>query len=108
MTDLNAEVKRAQQKSRSGPGGGGDPSSVLRDLFFNLPGGEGNSMSRDMEGIERIRAQGQFWVCDTWDADRVLTLLEKAKAPEGKNLKRCLLRSFTPSFGRSSVSGTAS
>ncbi|KAJ8076424.1 hypothetical protein PM082_000847 [Marasmius tenuissimus] len=59
VTDLNAEVKRAQQKSRSGPGGGGDPSSVLRDLFFNLPGGEGNSMSRDMEGIERIRAQGQ-------------------------------------------------
>ncbi|KAF9268848.1 Het-C-domain-containing protein [Marasmius fiardii PR-910] len=60
VTDLNAEISRAKQKDRSGPGGGGtpDPAAVLRDLLFKLPGGEGNSMSRDMEGVERIRAQG--------------------------------------------------
>lgn len=61
VTDLNAEISRARQKDRSGPGGRGgqDPAAVLRDLLFKLPGGEGTSMSRDMEGVERIRAQGQ-------------------------------------------------
>ncbi|KAG7098509.1 hypothetical protein E1B28_000453 [Marasmius oreades] len=61
VTDLNAEITKAKQKDRSrGPGGGTtDPAGVLRDLLFKLPGGEGNSMSRDMEGVERIRAQGQ-------------------------------------------------
>ncbi|KAL0581875.1 hypothetical protein V5O48_000104 [Marasmius crinis-equi] len=59
VTDLNAEMNKAKQKDRSGGSGGNDPSSVLRDLLFKIPGGEGNSMSRDMEGIERIRAQGQ-------------------------------------------------
>ncbi|KAK7041417.1 hypothetical protein VNI00_009283 [Paramarasmius palmivorus] len=58
VTDLNAELKKARQKdqaTRSG-GPGGNPSTVLRDLLFKLPGGEGNEMSRDMESIERIRA----------------------------------------------------
>ncbi|ESK92001.1 heterokaryon incompatibility protein het-c [Moniliophthora roreri MCA 2997] len=59
VTDLNKELTKARQKeqsTRSGPGGPGNPSTVLRDLFFKLPGGEGNEMSRDMESIERIRA----------------------------------------------------
>jgi hypothetical protein len=34
------------------------PADTLRDLLFNLPGGSGGDMSRDMEGIERIRAGG--------------------------------------------------
>jgi hypothetical protein len=29
---------------------------VLRDLLFKLPGGGGSEMSREMDGIERIRA----------------------------------------------------
>ncbi|KAJ7634884.1 heterokaryon incompatibility protein HET-C [Roridomyces roridus] len=55
VSDLNKELEKARSANRSGPGGGG-PSSVLRDLFFKLPGGSGSEMSREMEGIERIRA----------------------------------------------------
>jgi hypothetical protein len=33
-----------------------DSSSVLRDLLFKLPGGSGSEMTREMEGIEHIRA----------------------------------------------------
>ena len=40
---------------------GRSPSDILRDLLFKLPGGSGTEITRDMEGIERIRdapAQG--------------------------------------------------
>ncbi|KAG1753537.1 Het-C-domain-containing protein [Suillus paluster] len=49
VTDLNKELDRARSKSTSS----GD---VLRDAFLKLPGGSGDKMSRDMEGIERMRA----------------------------------------------------
>ncbi|KAJ7108550.1 heterokaryon incompatibility protein Het-C-domain-containing protein [Mycena epipterygia] len=56
VSDLNKELDKARSAStRSGPGGS-NPSSILRDLFFTLPGGSGSEMSREMEGIERIRA----------------------------------------------------
>jgi hypothetical protein len=29
---------------------------MLRDAFLKLPGGSGDKMGRDMEGIERMRA----------------------------------------------------
>lgn len=35
--------------------GGSSPADTLRDLLFKLPGGSGGEMSRDMEGIERLR-----------------------------------------------------
>jgi hypothetical protein len=35
---------------------GGNPDDVLRDLLFKLPGGAGGEMTREMDGIERIRA----------------------------------------------------
>jgi hypothetical protein len=35
---------------------GGNPGDALRDLLFKLPGGTGGEMTREMEGIERIRA----------------------------------------------------
>lgn len=55
MSDLNKELEKARSTStRSGPGG--NPSSILRDLLFSIPGGTGGEMSREMEGIERIRA----------------------------------------------------
>jgi hypothetical protein len=57
VTDLNKELNKARSNSqRSGPGGSGNPADVLRDLLFKLPGGNGSDMSRDMEGIERLRA----------------------------------------------------
>ncbi|KAL0960132.1 hypothetical protein HGRIS_011768 [Hohenbuehelia grisea] len=60
VSDLNKELDKARQKSRSntrGPGGApSDPGDVLRDLLFSIPGGAGGDMSRDLEGIERIRA----------------------------------------------------
>ncbi|KZV99953.1 Het-C-domain-containing protein [Exidia glandulosa HHB12029] len=58
VSDLNREMSKASQKSRGGPGGK-DSSSMLRDLFFQLPGGGGNDMARDMDGIERLRAAPQ-------------------------------------------------
>ncbi|KAJ3735714.1 heterokaryon incompatibility protein Het-C-domain-containing protein [Lentinula guzmanii] len=60
VTDLNKEFDKARAtQQRSGPGGATDPTSVLRDLFFSLPGGSGNEMSREMESVQRIRAGPQ-------------------------------------------------
>ncbi|KAJ7033651.1 heterokaryon incompatibility protein Het-C-domain-containing protein [Mycena alexandri] len=54
VSDLNKELEKARSVSntRSGPGG----DTVLRDLLFSLPGGSGTEMSRELEGVERIRA----------------------------------------------------
>ena len=35
--------------------GGSSPAEILRDYLFKLPGGAGTEISREMEGIERIR-----------------------------------------------------
>ncbi|CAK5262127.1 unnamed protein product [Mycena citricolor] len=51
VSDLNKELDKARSSARSG-----NQSSVLRDMLFNIPGGAGGEMSREMEGIERIRA----------------------------------------------------
>ncbi|KAI0051363.1 Het-C-domain-containing protein [Auriscalpium vulgare] len=58
VTDLNKAIDSAKTRSR---GGGLTPADTLRDLLFKLPGGSSSEMSRDLEGIERIRdapAQG--------------------------------------------------
>ncbi|KAI0254644.1 heterokaryon incompatibility protein Het-C-domain-containing protein [Lactifluus subvellereus] len=52
VSDLNKAV--ASARSRSAPGER-SPSDTLRDLLFRLPGGGGMEITRDMEGIERIR-----------------------------------------------------
>ncbi|THH05855.1 hypothetical protein EW146_g9788, partial [Bondarzewia mesenterica] len=52
VSDLNREMSKARSKSASG---GLNPADTARDLLFKLPGGKGSEMSRDMEGIERIR-----------------------------------------------------
>ncbi|KAJ4483403.1 heterokaryon incompatibility protein HET-C, partial [Lentinula aciculospora] len=60
VTDLNKEFDKARAtQQRSGPGGGTDPATVLRDLFFSMPGGSGNEMSREMDSVQRIRAGPQ-------------------------------------------------
>jgi hypothetical protein len=41
-------------RSRSASGGP-SPVDSLRDLLFKLPGGTGTDISREMEGVERIR-----------------------------------------------------
>jgi hypothetical protein len=42
----------ARERSMSGER---SPADILRDLLFKLPGGQGTGISRDMDGIERIR-----------------------------------------------------
>ncbi|KAJ7240833.1 heterokaryon incompatibility protein Het-C-domain-containing protein [Mycena haematopus] len=54
VSDLNKELDKARSTTRSGSDV--TPASVLRDFFFKLPGGTGSEMSREVEGIERIRA----------------------------------------------------
>ncbi|TRM63671.1 heterokaryon incompatibility protein Het-C-domain-containing protein [Schizophyllum amplum] len=56
VTDLNQEIENAKTKSRdrSGPGGGGD-MSTLRDLFGLLPDGSGGDLSRDMDNLSSLR-----------------------------------------------------
>ena len=57
MTDLNRELDKANARSRGTRGEPGfDSANTLRRLLFSLPGGTGDTMSRDMENIERIRA----------------------------------------------------
>lgn len=58
MSDLNKELDKARAKSMSTTrgGSGGSPADTLRDMLFNLPGGAGGDMSREMDSIERIRA----------------------------------------------------
>ncbi|EIN08362.1 Het-C-domain-containing protein [Punctularia strigosozonata HHB-11173 SS5] len=54
VTDLNKALDSA--KSRSVQDRGGSPANTLRDLLFKLPGADNSEMSREMDGIERIRA----------------------------------------------------
>lgn len=49
-------MDKASTRSRST--NGPQTSTVLRELIFQLPGG-GSDLSRDMEGVERIRASTQ-------------------------------------------------
>ncbi|KAG1862734.1 heterokaryon incompatibility protein Het-C-domain-containing protein [Suillus subalutaceus] len=49
VTELNKEFDRARSKPNSS-------SDMLRDAFLKLPGGSGDKMGRDMEGIQRMRA----------------------------------------------------
>jgi len=54
VVDLNAELDKARlQQSRSGPS-----SNALRELLFKLPDNHGGKMERELQGVERIRAQG--------------------------------------------------
>lgn len=57
MTDLNAELNKARAKS--GPEGSGaiSPSDVLRDLLFKIPGGDRGEMQRELDSVNRIRAE---------------------------------------------------
>ncbi|KAI0281811.1 heterokaryon incompatibility protein HET-C [Russula aff. rugulosa BPL654] len=52
VSDLNKAMDSARERSVSG-----GPSSVdgLRDLLFKLPGGTGTEITREMEGVQRIR-----------------------------------------------------
>ncbi|KAI0703749.1 heterokaryon incompatibility protein Het-C-domain-containing protein [Cytidiella melzeri] len=59
VSDLNKELEKARAKS--GPstrsaGGSSSASDRLRELLFNIPGGGGSEMAREMDEIERIRA----------------------------------------------------
>jgi hypothetical protein len=57
VSDLNRELDNARSRERGGPGSsGGNPTDVLRDLLFKLPGGGGGEMTRELDGVERIRA----------------------------------------------------
>lgn len=57
MTDLSAELNKA--RSKSGPGGSSSssPYDVLRDLLFKIPGGDRGEMQRELDSVNRIRAQ---------------------------------------------------
>lgn len=57
MTDLNQELDKARARSQGSKGEPGfGTAGALRQLFSALPGSMGNTMSRDMENVERIRA----------------------------------------------------
>lgn len=58
VSDLNRELDNARSRERGLPGqpAGGNVTDTLRDLLFKLPGGTGGDMTREMEGVERIRA----------------------------------------------------
>lgn len=53
VSDLNKEIEKAKSRPQDRSIDG------IRDMLFQLPGGEGNSLSRDMDDINNIRA-GSF------------------------------------------------
>ena len=57
VTDLNAELDKARAKAGGDARGGNGPADVLRSLLFKLPGGDNSEMERELEGVERIRAE---------------------------------------------------
>jgi hypothetical protein len=52
VSDLNKAMDSARSRSVSG---GLSPVDDLRDLLFKLPGGTGAEITREMEGVQRIR-----------------------------------------------------
>jgi len=52
VSDLNKAMDSARSRSMSG---GSSPVDGLRDLLFKLPGGTGTEITREMEGVQRIR-----------------------------------------------------
>ena len=56
VTDLNAELDKARAKAGGDARGGNGPADVLRSLLFKLPG-DNSEMERELEGVERIRAE---------------------------------------------------
>ncbi|KIL59439.1 hypothetical protein M378DRAFT_26963 [Amanita muscaria Koide BX008] len=57
VSDLNRQLDTARSRSQGTRGEPGfDSVSALRSLLTSLPGNTGNSMARDMDNIERIRA----------------------------------------------------
>ncbi|KAI0066935.1 Het-C-domain-containing protein [Artomyces pyxidatus] len=52
VSDLNKALDSARSRSTTR---GINPTDTLRDLLLKVPGGSGSEMSRDLEGIERIR-----------------------------------------------------
>ncbi|KAM6503457.1 Heterokaryon incompatibility protein Het-C domain containing protein [Amanita muscaria] len=57
VSDLNRQLDTARSRSQGTRGEPGfDSVSTLRSLLTSLPGNTGNSMARDMDNIERIRA----------------------------------------------------
>ncbi|CDO70379.1 hypothetical protein BN946_scf184999.g19 [Trametes cinnabarina] len=57
VTDLNAELDKARAKSLSQSSSGPSAADTLRSLLFKLPGSEGQEAARELESVERIRAQ---------------------------------------------------
>ncbi|KAI8976618.1 heterokaryon incompatibility protein Het-C-domain-containing protein [Trametes punicea] len=57
VTDLNAELDKARAKSISQSASGPSPADALRSLLFKLPGTDGQEAAREMESVERIRAE---------------------------------------------------
>jgi len=59
VTDLNAELNKANAKAASGargPGDSGSTFSLLSDLLSSIPSGGGSDMKGDVAQLERIRA----------------------------------------------------
>lgn len=52
LTDLSKAVNKARSESSD------NTNSGLRSLFMQIPGGEGESMSRDMDSITRAGQPG--------------------------------------------------
>ncbi|KAI0356056.1 Het-C-domain-containing protein [Trametes cingulata] len=57
VTDLNAELDKARAKSVAESSSGPSPADALRSLLFKLPGSDGQEAAREMESVERIRAE---------------------------------------------------
>ncbi|TBU38661.1 heterokaryon incompatibility protein HET-C [Dichomitus squalens] len=57
VTDLNAELDKARAKAGGDARGGNGPADTLRSVLFKLPGGDNSEMERELQGVERIRAE---------------------------------------------------
>jgi len=51
-----SDLTKTMANARSVSEGQSNSSSTLRQLFFDLPGGDGEALTRDMDGIQGMRA----------------------------------------------------
>ncbi|GAA5907677.1 Het-C domain-containing protein [Sporobolomyces salmoneus] len=73
VSDLSKAMDSAKSRSRDGS----DSTSTLAKLLFDLPGGSGSNLSREMQGVEDIRTRASNGQMDNMSPQELHAVLWK-------------------------------